>query len=170
MTTRTSTFSLWLTITTVALLIAGCGSERQNGTNLSRPTLEETYVRRDKPVRARLSRPYGKMTVPAELFVDLIQPAHTGDPVSMMVSASAMAGTSSSLITLRVPEIARAPARTEVLWSAEASPVISESLKYAMPPLPKGRYHFVAVIEFTPDREGAEPLVLSESLFVDVRA
>ncbi len=38
-----------------------------------------------------------------------------------------------------------------------------------MPPLPVGRYHFVAILEFTPDRDNAEKLVLSESLYIDVR-
>ncbi len=170
MTTRASTFFLGLTITAACLLITGCCGQRQNAAGLSPAPLEATHVNGDTPMRTRLSFPYGKLRVPAELFVDLIQPAQMGDPVSIMVSASSMVGTSSSLITLRAPEIAGAPAHTKVLWSGEASPVISESLRYSMPPLPKGQYHFIAVIEFTPDREGAEPLVLSESLFVDVRA
>jgi hypothetical protein len=170
MTTRTSMFFLWLIIAAACLLITGCCSETQNTAGLNQPPLDETYVSRDTPMRTRLSQPYGKLRVPAELFVDLIQPAHASDPVSIIVSASSTVVASSSLITLRIPEIAGEADRTEVLWFSDSSNVISESLKYTMPPLPKGRYHFVAVIELTPDHKGAEPLILSESLYVDIRA
>ncbi len=170
MTTRTPTFFLWLTFAAASLLIAGGCSRTQSAADLSQPALDEASTAESAPAGARVRRPYGKVAVPAELFVDLIHPANTGDPLSILVSASCQVPTSSSLVTLRIPEMGWEPKRTEVLCAGESSDVISESLKHSMPPLPVGRYHFVAVLELTPDREGAQPLVLSESLYLDVRA
>ena len=73
-------------------------------------------------------------------------------------------------MTLRVPSIGAEPGRTELLWSGAPSDFIAEAKEYVVGPLPAGRYHFAAIFEFTPDRENAEQLVVSESLYLDVRA
>jgi hypothetical protein len=39
-----------------------------------------------------------------------------------------------------------------------------------LPALPVGKYHFVGILELTPDRENADKLVVSDSLYLDVRA
>ncbi len=74
MTARKSTFTLLLTITAALLIIPGCCGERENVAGHSRPSGDGTSLSREAPVRTRLPRPYGKLKVPAELFVDLIQP------------------------------------------------------------------------------------------------
>jgi len=73
------------------------------------------------------------------------------------------------MITLRLPDSDDGPSREEVLWASETSGMITETQEYILPPLALGRHHFVAILEFTPEHADAEKLVLSESLYVDVR-
>jgi len=74
------------------------------------------------------------------------------------------------MLTLRLPELVGEPSREELLWAGEDAGLIAETQEYALAPLPMGRYHFVAILEFTPDHPNAEKLVISKSLYVDVRA
>jgi hypothetical protein len=164
-----STFTLLLTLSAASLIMAGgCGEKREAG-SLSRPALDGAYLAQETSVRTRVARPYGKIRVPAELFVDLIRPEQTADPFDILVSVSSPVAASSSLLTLRIPQISGEPGRTEVLWTGSSSDPIDAVEEYRLPALSVGRYHFVAVIEFTPEREGADTLVLSKSLYVDVR-
>ncbi len=170
MTARASMFILILTMAAAFLILSGCCGERQNIARFGPPTPEKNDLGQGTSVRTRSPVPYGKMKVPAELFVDLIQPKQGADPVTIIVTASSSVVAGSGVLTLRIPEINGELGRTKVLWAGDSLGFMAESLEYTMPSLSTGRYHFVAVIEFTPDREGAETLVLSESLYADVRA
>ena len=113
---------------------------------------------------------YSNIKLPAELFVDLIQPKGTADTIGIIVSASSTVVASSGSLTLRIPDISGEPGRTENLWTGAPSDFIAEVREYTLPSLPVGRYHFVAIVEFIPDHPNAKQLVLSESLYVDARA
>ncbi len=169
-TVHKSTFILLLTITAIALAIQGCNHERQNASDHSGASRGEMRLVQEASVGTRLHRPYSKIKVPAELLVDLVQPERASDPLVILVSASTSVLAKSAMITLRLPEIEGEPSRKELLWASETSELITEMQEYILPPLALGRYHFVAIIEFTPDRPEAAKLVLSESLYVDVRA
>ncbi|MHC4570117.1 MAG: hypothetical protein ACYTE3_30710 [Planctomycetota bacterium] len=155
MTARKSTFVLLLTITGACLIIHGCCSEKENTAVNIRPPQNRALQVRDVPHRTRVSRPYGKLRVPAEIFVDLVRPQRAGDPAGIIVTASSAVAAGSGVITLRLPEIGTEPDRTEILWAGAPSDLIAEVKQYALPALPLGRYHFVGILEFTPDSESA---------------
>lgn len=153
----------------VCLTLPGCRRPRQAVLRDDQLALSSTGSVSDIPLKTRVSHPYNKMRVPADLFVDLLQPEDVTDPVSLIVSASTSIVTGSAVLTLRVPDRGGEPAYTVDLWAGTPMDIMNEAVEYAAGPLPAGRYHFVAILEFTPDRNGADPLVLSKSLYVDVR-
>lgn len=170
MITRKSTFLLLVMFGGIFTIIFGCGGDRGKSAVGNRPADDRSRPNREVTVRRQSPRPYGKLKVPAGLFVDFIEPESPGAPASIIVSASTDIVASSGVMTLRIPPIGAEPRRTEVLWSGAPSDFIAEAREYTVGPLPLGRYHFAAIFEFTPDRENAEELVTSESLYVDVRA
>ena len=117
MTARKSTFILLLTITGACLIIHGCSSEKENAAGHIQPPGKLALLSRDVPARTRASRPYGKLRVPAEIFVDLLRPEHAGEPAAIIVTASSQVAAGSGVITLRLPDIGTEPGRTEILWA-----------------------------------------------------
>jgi hypothetical protein len=115
------------------------------------------------------SVPFGKIEWPAEVFVDLASGA-AGAPVTMIVSAFSKIPAASATLTLRIPPIGDEPATIEVLWTGTPSRNIDQTAEYVGDVLPEGKYKFVAVLEFTPDRENAHTLTVSRSLYLDVRS
>jgi hypothetical protein len=170
MITRRSAFVLLVAVGGISAMIFGCGRGRRRSAVGNHPSGDLARPSREVTVKRQSPRPYGKLRVPAGLFVDLVQPERSGGPVSIIVSASTDIIASSGVVTLRVPQIGAEPGRTELLWSGAPSDFIAEAKEYAVGPLPAGRYHFAAIFEFTPDRDNAEELVVSESLYLDVRA
>lgn len=170
MTARKSTFVPLLMIGGAWLIVLGCGSKKEDSAiNIRHPDNRAPQVR-DVPPRQRVPRYYGKLRLPAEIFVDLLRPERAGDPAAIAISASSQIPATSGVLTLRLPNIGEEPARTEILWTGAPSDLISETKRYVLPPLPVGKYHFVGILEFTPDREDADKLLLSDSLYLDVRA
>lgn len=169
MTARNSTFFLLCMAMATLITIHGCCAEKGNAAKDTKTPSAETHLSRRMPLRTHSPRPYGKMTVPAELFVDLIQPERNNEPVSIIVSATSAVPASAGTITLKVPDIGTQPGRAEVLWAGAPSDFIAEAHEHLLPPLPVGRYKIVAILEFTPDRENAAALLLSKSLYLDVK-
>jgi hypothetical protein len=165
-----STFILLLTITGACLIIHGCCGEKENAAVNIRPPEDQALMARNVPHRTRVSRPYGKLRVPAEIFVDLLRPQRAGEPAGIIVSASSQVAAGSGVITLRLPEIGTEPGRTEILWAGAPSDFVTEQKQYVLPALPVGKYRFVGILEFTPDRDNADKLLVSDSLYLDVRA
>lgn len=170
MTTRKSAFVLLVAVGGISAIIFGCGRGRRHGAVGNQPSGDLSGPSREVTMRRRRTHPYGKLKVPAGLFADLVQPERSGGPVSIIVSASTDIVAGSGVMALRVPSIGVESGRTELLWSGAPSDFIAEAKEYVVGPLPAGRYHFAAIFEFTPDRENAEELVVSESLYLDVRA
>jgi hypothetical protein len=126
----------------------------------------------DTPAQKPLPRPYGKIKLPAELSMSLAeQEIRTeGTPVTIIVSVLSAIPVGSGIVTLKIPPIGGEPARTEVLWSGKPSGFVTETVEYGSGVLPAGKYQFVAIFEFTPNREDAEKLTVSKSLYLDVRS
>jgi len=112
---------------------------------------------------------YGKITVPADVSIGLAESSHPGKPVTILISASSQIPVGSAKLTLKVPPVGEFPAGTEVVWSGEPSDFVDETAEYAVDVLPEGKYHFAAILEFTPDREDAGKLFTSKALYLDVR-
>ncbi|UCF14503.1 MAG: hypothetical protein JSW59_13900 [Phycisphaerales bacterium] len=170
MTAHKLTFILFLTIAWVCLIIPGCCGEKEKATVQIEPSGNEIPVNRVVTARKRVFRHYGKLRLPAEIFVDLLRPERAGDPAAILISASSQVPASSGVITLRLPDIGQEPGRIEILWAGAPSDLIVEQKQYVLPALPVGKYHFVGILEFTPDREDADKLGVSDSLYLDVRA
>ncbi len=112
---------------------------------------------------------FGKIRVPADVSIDLASSSKPGGPVTILISASSQIPVQSGILTLKVPQIDEVPAGTEVLWSGTPSDFVDETAEFVVDVLPEGEYHFGAIFEFTPDRENAEKLFASKSLYLDVR-
>ncbi len=164
---------VFMVITTIAgtcLIIPGCCREKDGATVQIEPSGDKMPFQRPMRTRKRAPSPYGKLRVPAEIYVDLVRPEPAGDPVKLTVSAFSEVAAKTGVITLKLPEIGTEPERTEILWAAAPSDLIAETREYALPALPAGKYHLAGILEFTPDRENADKLVVSDSLYLDVRA
>jgi hypothetical protein len=119
------------------------------------------------------SRPPGHrraLASPLELSLGLAEPAEAGAPVTLVISMSSLVPVSSGALTLRVPEIAGEPNRTEVLWAGTAAEGVAETIQYPVGILPPGRHEFAAILELTPAGDNAQEITLSQCLYLDVRA
>lgn len=135
----------------------------------SKPSYDQVYPNQDKPSKNQLHRAYGKIRLPADISISLAQTENVGGPVTIIISASSLIPVGSGVITLRVPQIGAEPNGTEVLWSGAPSDFVAEIAEYTVDALPVGKYRFIAIFEFTPNRENTEILALSKSLYLDVR-
>ena len=161
-------FVLLVTIGGISAIIIGCGGGRYRAGH-NDPPGGRVRSNPEAAVRRRPPKSHGKIRLPADLFVDLVQPERSGDATIVVVSASTDIVSSSGVITLRVPPIGAEPGRTDILWAGAPHGLVARTEEYVVDPLPVGKYHFVAVLEFTPDRENAKELTLSKSLYLDVR-
>ncbi len=109
------------------------------------------------------------LAAPVELALGLAEPVRAGAPVTLVVSVSSLLPVSSAVLTLRVPEIAGEPNRTEVLWASPAAAGVAEAIQYPAGILPAGQHEFAAILEFTPAVENAQEITLSQCLYLDVR-
>jgi len=127
------------------------------------------HINEHKQKEAKGHDSFGKIRLPADVFIDLVEPIQAGAAITLVVSASSKVPVHSGVITLKVPAIGEDPNREEILWSGNPSDFVSETLEYTLEPLPEGQYRLIAILRFTPDRENAKELALSRSLYVDVR-
>ena len=97
---------------------------------------------------------YPEIRGPASLLVDLVEGVAAGTSVTIRVTGTSTIPVSSGLLTLRVPEIAGEPNRTDVLWTTAISNAVEKTVLYSAGPLPVGQHCFVAILEFTPATRG----------------
>ncbi len=169
MVSRKSMFILLVTIGGISAMVLVYFVGQRCRAIPRRPSYIQVHLNQDKLRKSQFPESHGKIKVPAEIFIDLAQTDSIGDPVAIIVSASSLIPASSGVITLRVPQIGTEPNSTEVLWSGTPSGFVAETAEYMVDALPVGKYRFIAIFEFTPNRENAEKLVLSKSLYLDVR-
>ncbi len=123
----------------------------------------------DKLQRNVAPKRHSKITVPADVSIDLASPSNPGGPVTILVSASSQIPIGSGKLTLKVPPIGEVPAGMEVLWSGAPSDFVAETAEFVVDVLPEGEYHFAAIFEFTPDSQNAGELFTSRALYLDIR-
>ena len=169
MVSRKSMFILLVTIGGISAMVMVYFVGQRCRAIPRQPSYIQVHLNQDKLRKSKLPKSHGKIRLPAELFIDLAQTDSIGDPVAIIVSASSLIPLGSGVITLRVPQIGTEPESTEVLWSGTPSGFVAETAEYMVDALPVGKYRFIAIFEFTPNRENAEKLVLSKSLYLDVR-
>ena len=169
MVSRKSMFILLVTIGGISAMVLVYFVGQRCRAIPRRPSYIQAHLNQDKLKESKLPESHGKIRLPAELFIDLAQTDNVGAPVTIIVSAMSTVPVSSGVITLRVPQIGTEPNSTEVLWSGTPSGFVAETAEYMVDALPVGQYRFIAIFEFTPNRENAEKLVLSKSLYLDVR-
>jgi hypothetical protein len=123
----------------------------------------------DPPVAGPSSHPYGKIRLPAEVSIGLAQTDGAAGLLTITVSMSSLVAIDSGVLTLRIPEIAGEPNRTEVLSAGAPGDFVTQTATYHLRALPVGRYCFAAVFEFLPAGDDVREVALSDSLYVDVR-
>jgi len=166
---RKSVFLLLVTVVSVSsILLCYAGAKRCRAVPIQ-PLDDRGYRSQGKLEQGKVPKLHGKITVPADVFVDLANPSNPGGPVTIIVSASSQIPVGSGKLTLKLPPIGEVPAGAEVLWSDTPSDFVAETAEYTVDVLPVGKYHFAAIFEFTPDRENAQKLFISKSLYLDVR-
>ncbi|MBN1972758.1 MAG: hypothetical protein JW787_03915 [Sedimentisphaerales bacterium] len=131
--------------------------------------IEQAKLVRDSRLKERLSRPYGKIEIPAEVYVDLIQPENPRKAVEIIISASTAIPARSCRIILITTQAGAETQREEILWSDKPEGLVDKTLLYKAGSLPAGRHQYTAVLEFETEGDNSKMLIASGSLFLDVR-
>ena len=160
---------LLVTIVGISVIVLVCSSGLRNSITNRKPSNDQAQTNQETSVEARITQSYGKIKLPAEVSIEFVETEDEGGPVTIIVSAQSQIPIGSGTVTLKIPDTGTEAARTEELWSGSPSDFIDETIEYVRDALPEGKYHFIAIFEFTPDQEGAEELGISKSLYLDVR-
>lgn len=169
MISRKSVFLLLVTVVSVSLILLFYAGVKRHRAIPAQPSGDLSSQGQDKLPRNVAPKRHSKMTVPADVSIDLASPSNPGGPVTILVSASSQIPIGSGKLTLKVPPIGEVPAGAEVLWSGAPSDFVAESVEFVIGTLPVGEYRFGAIFAFTPDRENAGKLFTSRSLYLDIR-
>ncbi len=161
-------FVLFTAIGISVMLLYYTGVKRHGGTPIQQLD-DQGCLSQDTMRQRKVPKRHTKMTVPAEVSLGLADASNPGRPVSILVTASSQIPVGSGTLTLKVPPVGEISAEKLVLWSGTPSDFVAESVEYVVDSLPVGEYRFAAIFEFTPDREDAEKLFASKSLYLDVR-
>ena len=169
MISRKSVFLLLVTAAVVSAMLLCYAGVKRRRVIPTQPLDDRGYRSQDVLQQRKAHKRYGKITVPADVSIDLASSSDSGGPVTILVSASSQIPVGSGKLTLKVPPVGEFPAETQVLWSGAPSDFVAETAEYVVDVLPAGEYRFIAIFEFTPDRENAGKLFISKSLYLDVR-
>ncbi len=110
---------------------------------------------------------HSKIRPPADIFIEVIEVGDREGPVSIAIHASSLVPVQSGAITIAA--LGDTPGQTEQVWSTTDPGLVAEAAGYTSDPLPEGLHRFIAAFEFVPGGQGAETVVVAESLFLDVR-
>ena len=169
MANRAATFILWILVGGVSALALLHSSDRRVRTVGGDPPGGGICRSMDPPVAGPSSHPYGKIRLPADVSIGLAQTDGVAGPLTITVSVSSLVAVDSGVLTLRIPEVAGEPNRTEVLWAGTPHDFVTQTATYHLQAPPVGRYCFAAVFEFMPAGDDAREVALSDSLYMDVR-
>ena len=163
-------FSIFLTaVLSASAFLTGFVASRHGQAAVDRPSLTRRHVNADAFRGALPPGVHRKITPPAEIRIELIDAGQPGGPVALEIHAESLVPANLGSVSIKVPQIAGEPERTDVLWSDTPGALVAQSIAYVTDPLPTGWHRFTAIFEFTPAHEGAKPLLVAESLCLDVR-
>ena len=166
---RISIFLFLAAIVCISAIVLVYSGGRGDSMTSKEKTNDQITTNREITEESQFTLSYGKIKLPAEISIELVETEDAGDTISIIVSAQSKIPISSGTVTLKVPDTGTEAARTEELWSGTPSDLVDETIEYVRDALPEGRYRFIAIFEFTPDYEGAEEFGKSRSLYLDVR-
>jgi hypothetical protein len=169
MVSRKFVFLLFVAGVSVSAMLLCYAGVRQHRVAPIQSIDDRGYRNQETMHQKKVPKRYGKITVPAEVSMELADSSNPGGPVTILVSASSQIPVGSGIITLKIPPVGEIPAETLILWSGAPSDFVAESVEYVVDVLPPGEYRFGAIFKFTPDSEDAEKLFASKSLYLDVR-
>jgi len=166
---RVSVLALWAVCAGVAMMAMvqfGDGQDRRvrQTPSCNRSPAGGAIVDQDRP-----NHPYGKIELPAELFISLGQGDSVADSLAIRATVSSLVPVDSGVLTLMVPDIGTEPNHTELLWAGTPADFVSETGVYKMDALPAGQYCFTVAFEFTPRGADADTIGISQSLYIEVR-
>jgi len=169
MISRKSVIILFVTTFCLSVMLLFSAGARRFAAVDRQSSSEQALPERDARHQSPKVHRFGKITVPAEVSLDLAGSSQPGGPVTLVVSATSEIPVGSGTLTLKVPQIDEVPAEKLVLWSAAPSDFVDETAEFVIDVLPEGQYHFGAIFEFMPEGENAAELFTSKSLYLDVR-
>lgn len=112
---------------------------------------------------------FAKIQLPAQLTMELVESKKGEDAFKILISVTSQVPIREGIITLKVPDIENEPNSVETLWHGGPNDFTEINLEYVVTSgLPKGKYHFVAVFEFSPDKIKSTKMAISRSLYIDV--
>jgi len=169
MVSRKSLFVLLVMTAGISAMLLFFAGGRQSASANRQSADEQVLSRQIARIQNRSAKAFGKLTIPAEVFVDLADTSISGGPVTILISAASQIPVRSGILRLKVPPVAEIPAETQIIWSGIPSDFVAETVEYTVDNMPAGKYRFIAVLEFTPEGENTKKLFISKSLYLDVR-
>jgi hypothetical protein len=166
---RTSILFFLAAIVCICAIVLVYGSGRGDSITSKENSNGQVLTNQKTSAEGQFTRSYGKIKLPAEISIELVETEDTGDTMSIIVSAQSKIPVGSGAVTLKVPDTGAEEARTEELWSGTPSDSVDETIEYVRDALPEGRYQFIATFEFTPNGVNSKMLAVSSSLYLDVR-
>ncbi len=152
----------------IAIFFTYVITQNDAGTSINSIT-EQIRQIRDTSLHNRLSHPFGKIEIPAEVYIGLVQSDNPQKPVEIAVSAVSLIPVHSGRIILLTPQAGADSRHEEVLWSGTPDDFVDETFFHEVGYLPEGKHQFAAAFEFEPDSDKSQPLVVTGGLYLDVR-
>lgn len=155
-----------LIITAIAVLyVTSKSSPAAQRDNL----IQHARLTRDVKLKEKLSRPYGKIEIPAEVYTDIVQSELPRKAVEIIISASTLSLARNAKIVLIKRQEGVEAKSEEILWSGNTAGLVDKTLFYkAGSPLP-GKYQYTAVLDFETAGDNSRQLIAEASLYLDVR-
>jgi hypothetical protein len=130
---------------------------------------EQAKKVRDTRLKEKLSRPYGKIEIPAEVYADIVQSELPRKAVEIIISASTLIPARTGKIVLIKRQEGAEAKSEEILWSGNIAGLVDKTLFYKAGTLPEGRYQYTAVLDFETTGDTSRQLIAEASLYLDVR-
>ncbi|MEJ2649154.1 MAG: hypothetical protein P8016_12200, partial [Sedimentisphaerales bacterium] len=104
MSKRESLYLIAASALTASVIVTACLANKLSHKLRSDSVIEQARLVRDTHLRERLSRPYGKTEIPAEVYIGLAQSEDSRKPVEIVISATTAIPTSLARIMLITPQ------------------------------------------------------------------
>jgi len=131
--------------------------------------IEQAKIARDTHMKERLSRPFGKIEIPAEVYIGLVESEKSRNQTKLVISAATLNPTELARIILIKSQTGFEPEHRKTLWADTPDDIVDKTIIYNAGDLPVGKHQYHAVLEFMSGGNNPKLLVSIGSLFLDVR-